>query len=86
MSESAATTSPEEWERLARLLYRALDGIFIEELNGRICALPNGMPDLEGNVPPVTACKSCQGHWKRTQEALREFEKVVPRKPVFSRG
>jgi hypothetical protein len=45
-----------------------------------------GCPDFEGNIPEVKACKSCQGHWKLTQEALHEFEKVVPRKPVFGRG
>lgn len=68
-----------DWETVARQLYRALDGIFCEELNGRLCALPDQLPDPWYPVEPGQSreskcCPACRKHWDRTKAALAAFE------------
>lgn len=65
--------------------YAALDGIYIEEINGRLCALPESLPsDLFGSggdeyVPrEARCCEACRKHWDRLRSSLKEIEALIP--------
>jgi hypothetical protein len=78
---SADPASPETLREVAAKLYRALDGIYLEEINGRLCALPESLPDPFSDDPQASreskCCKACAAHWKRTREALKAYEAVL---------
>jgi hypothetical protein len=69
---------------IARELYLALHGILIEELNGRLCALPDTFDENDdfGSDPDSRpresrCCGACQAHWDRTKAALKLYEQEI---------
>lgn len=78
--QEAAAATGAQWEATACLLYRALNGIYVEEINGRLCAMPETLPDLDNDEAPRESrcCPSCLRHWKLTKKAIRAYNELVP--------
>jgi hypothetical protein len=58
-----------DWREIARVLYQALNGIYMEEINGRLCPLPD--------APEVRCCESCRRHWDRTRDAVDAYTEAA---------
>jgi hypothetical protein len=65
---------------VAKHLYDALLAIYVEELNGRICRMPDGLEpdtDLGAAVREARTCASCRAHWERARAAIDAYEARV---------